>query len=219
MDYHTLIGHARFPSFLATIDADIARSYRELRCPKCGGVLDRSDFFRGIGFGITEESGKNARRRNSFCCRVDGCRHRVTPPSLRFTHGKWFLSVMIVFMTAMQHGITPERRAELQKQLGISRQTIARWRVWWRDTFANSAMWRVWRSRCHGVHDDALPDGLLHHFQSSSKSAYHGLLRVCAVVGAWRIADPSALFTIVEGRMAARTFTQFMCAENFKNNE
>jgi len=219
MDYHTLVRHPSFPSYLGKIDADIAQFYDEQGCGKCHGPLDRSDYFRSTGFGITEASDKEARRRHSLCCRVDGCRSRVTPPSLRFAKGKWFLSVVIVLMTAMQHGITAERRTELQKQLGISRQTIDRWRKWWRETFVASPMWHIWRSRCPLANGAALPDALLLHFQASAKTPCHALALLCALIGSCRIADPTPVFKIVQGRLERGDFAQYTCGENRQSNE
>ena len=212
MNYHDLILHPSFLPYLSRIDGDIALFFKKKGCP-CGGVLDRADFRRKKGFGITEASGEEARRRDSFCCREDGCRCRLTPPSIRFLHGMWFASAVIVLLSAMQHGITPERRAQLQRQLGVSRQTIDRWRKWWQETFVPCEMWLVWRARCQLRDKEGLPDGLLRILRESAETPPHALVLVCTLIGCWRIADPTSIFTIVQGRLADDDFPQNMCAD------
>jgi hypothetical protein len=209
MDYHSILTDPSFPSFLAKIDAEIAELFRDQGC-NCGGKLHRSNFLRSLGFGLTEESDKAARVRYSFSCAEDGCRKRMTPPSLRFIHGKWFLSVVIIFMSALQHGLTGERRAELIRHLGVSNQMINRWRKWWQETFVKSAMWRTWRSRCVVESGDAVVDALLQHFSAATKTLRDAVVLMCTLVGACRVDDPTALFTIVQGHLDAATNTQSM---------
>ena len=39
--------------------------------------------------------------RFSFCCAVDGCRKRATPPSLRFLGRKVYLATVVTLISAM----------------------------------------------------------------------------------------------------------------------
>jgi hypothetical protein len=67
--------------------------------------------------------------RFSFYCAVDGCRHRATPPSLRFLGGRVYLATMVVLISAILHGATTPRVTRLSQPIGVSRRTVARWRA------------------------------------------------------------------------------------------
>ena len=47
---------------------------------------------------------KPQRIRLSFCCDRDGCRKRVTPPSVRFLGRKVFLAVAVILISAITKG-------------------------------------------------------------------------------------------------------------------
>ena len=79
---------------------------------------------------------RSIRQRFSFCCAADGCRKRTTPPSLRFLGRKVYLATVVTLVSAMQHGATAARLERLSAALGVDRRTVARWRAWWRSTFA-----------------------------------------------------------------------------------
>ncbi|MEI8033830.1 MAG: hypothetical protein WCH05_10880, partial [Chlorobiaceae bacterium] len=52
-----------------------------------------------------------------------------------------------VLISAMVHGIKPERLGTLRQTIGIDRRTLERWRQWWLDTFVRSAFWKEARAR------------------------------------------------------------------------
>ena len=74
-------------------------------------------------------------RRLSFCCAVDGCRSRATPPSVRFLGPKVYSGAVVILAAAMQHGPSKKRVAHLEVLLGIGRRTLVRWRRWWTEAF------------------------------------------------------------------------------------
>jgi hypothetical protein len=80
--------------------------------------------------------------RFSFSCAREGCRRRVTPPSFRFLSRRVYWGAIFVLVSAMQHGATPERRAELRAVFGMCPRTLERWRRWWHETFALSGFWK-----------------------------------------------------------------------------
>ena len=97
---------------LLKFDADLAAQARAGRCPWCGGPLHSAKYERkprgalvGLPEGYTE--------RYSFCCGRDGCRHRVTPPSLRFLGRKVYLGVVVVLASMMRHGVNAARAASI----------------------------------------------------------------------------------------------------------
>lgn len=131
---------------LEKCDDDLAQSCRAGGCLKCGGRLDRSDFRRKPRGGPEETKGVETWR-DSFCCDVDGCRKRHTPPSVRFLGRKHYWGVVVVLMAALQHGVKPARVEILRARLGIDRRTLERWRTWWLATFVESKFWKEVRAR------------------------------------------------------------------------
>ena len=75
--------------FLLSVDKDLAECARRNGCPS-GGRLHYADYPRAPRSGLGDLP--NAYRyRFSFCRDRDGCRKRVTPPSVRFLGRKVFL--------------------------------------------------------------------------------------------------------------------------------
>ena len=134
---------SRFFHLLTELDRQIAESVRSEGCVFCGGVLHRGDYPRKPRGGVAMD-GQDDPRRHSFCCAEEGCRRRTTPPSVRFLGRKVYLAVVVILVTALQHGLSPRRRQELIDRLDLSPKTFYRWRRWWREEFATSATWRWW---------------------------------------------------------------------------
>jgi hypothetical protein len=161
--YHNLPSDARFWSFLVSIDEDLAETTRKQACP-CGGRLHCANYPRKPRGG-PDPLPETYRCRFSFCCERDGCRKRATPPSVRFLGRKVYLAVVVILVAAMRHGPTPRRVRELSAHFGADRRTIARWQVFWRDTFPDTPFWRVARARLvPDVDLAALPRALLDAF-------------------------------------------------------
>jgi hypothetical protein len=180
--YQRVLRDEKFLAFLAEVDADLASTTRAGGCPACGGVLDSASFPRkprALG-----ELGDGYGRRSSFCCRVDGCRRRRTPPSVRFLGRKVYIAAVVVLATAMQHGPTARRVAELQALLGIGRRTLARWQRWWREIFAASPSWRANRALVGApcVETATFPLSLLERFDGDERGRVLGVLRFIAPV-------------------------------------
>jgi hypothetical protein len=85
--------------------------------------------------------------RLSFCCNREGCRKRVTPKSVRFLGRKVYFAAVIVLVAAMRQGPTPRRVHELSKLFDVDSRTIARWRVFWREQFPQTAFWKAERGQ------------------------------------------------------------------------
>lgn len=161
--YHPLPDGAGFWSFLFTIDQDLAETARKQGCP-CGGRLHRANYPRkprGTPVQIPEPE----RVRLSFCCDRDGCRQRVTPPSVRFLGPKVYLGAVVLLISAMRQGPSPRRVRELSQLFGADRRTIARWQVFWREHFPQTPFWKQARALLAPVVDVAtLPLALLTAF-------------------------------------------------------
>ena len=83
------------------------------------------------------------RYRLSFCCARDGCRKRVTPPSVRFLGRKVYLGAVVILVSAMRQGPTPRRVRELTELFGASRRTIYRWRDFWNEHFPKTKILEI----------------------------------------------------------------------------
>lgn len=130
---------------LPRIDADLAASTRANGCPVCGGRLDVANYPRKPRG--ADGLGDDYDLRASFCCAVDGCRRRCTPPSVRFLGRKVYLGAVVVLVSALAHGPTKTSLTKLSALLGITRRTLARWCRWWSTTFATSRFWESLRGR------------------------------------------------------------------------
>lgn len=163
---HRVIGQASFYALLLRIDEDLAEEVRRARCP-CGGPRHRANYQRsprGTPVCVPEEYGL----RLSFCCGLEGCRKRATPPSVRFLGRRWYLGAVVVVACVLANGASPWRLRELDRRLEgpIPRRTLARWRRWWREVFPETAFWAEARARfARPVAEKRLPESLVERFE------------------------------------------------------
>ena len=179
--YLTLVSDGTLYETLWQIDQFLAEEVRRGGCG-CGGKLHHSDYLRKPRGGPAEiDPGQG--KRLSFCCDVDGCRKRAAPPSVRFLGRKVYQAVVVVVASAMQRGMTRARAGRLGTLIGVSRRTLARWRRWWRTTFARSAFWQAARSRFQPpISATALPLRLLDRFPGDLRAQLVALLRFLAPI-------------------------------------
>ncbi len=174
---HALLSGSTLYKMLPAIDRDLAATARAAGC-SCGGVLHTADYPRKPRGG-PEELPHEYASRLSFCCAVDGCRKRTTPPSVRFLGRRVYLAAVVVLATAMQGGITAKRASRLHELLGVSLRTLKRWRAWWRLQFIESSFWKNARGRFSPPVDvRALPASLLERFSGDDERA--GLIQTLA---------------------------------------
>src|SRR5208282_308532 len=122
--------------------------------------------------------GREHAERFSFCCAVDDCRKRATPPSLRFLGRHVYLATVVTLISALMLGATPSRLARLSVVPGLDRRTLARWRVWWRSTFTESPFAPVAMAAVVPPLDiAALPVSLLERFGGDMREQLVALLR------------------------------------------
>ena len=141
---HRLPRDASFWQFLFSIDQDLAEAARKTACP-CGGRLHRANYPRKPRG--ADHLPEPYQRRLSFCCDRDGCRQRVTPPSVRFLGRKVYLGAVVVLVAAVRQGPSPQRVRELSQLFGVDRRTIARLQVFWREHFPQTPFWKANRCR------------------------------------------------------------------------
>ncbi len=135
-----LLADARFFELQLKFDADLAAEARAGRCGDCGGRLDSARYPRKPRGAMTKLP-DDYETKFSFCCAR--CRHRNTPPSVRFLGRRVYLGAVVVLASAMQQGLTPMRAQRLHELLGVSRRTLDRWRAWWREAFVESDFWKA----------------------------------------------------------------------------
>jgi hypothetical protein len=143
--YHDLPRVARFWLVLCAIDQDLAQTARKKAC-HCGGRWHTANYLRKPR-GTPRQLPEQQCLRLSFCCDRDGCRKRMTPPSVRFLGPKVYLGVVVILISALRQGPTPRRVRELSARFGADRRTIARWQVFWREHFPQTPFWKIGRGR------------------------------------------------------------------------
>ena len=169
-----LLGDPAFHEFLLEIDRDLAARMRAARCLACGGPLDAGHYQRKPRGG-PEGLGAEHAQRFDFCCRVEGCRKRHLPPSMRFLGRRVYLGAVVLLVSAMEHGASPGRLREL---LGVSGRTLRRWSRWWQATFPATGFWTAARGLfATPVAEERLPLTMLERFAGDARARTVAALR------------------------------------------
>jgi hypothetical protein len=122
---------------LTTIDeAIVAQAARE-PCGDCGGPLHRGDYPRKPRGGLLAIAAEALGRRFSLCCGRDGCRHRATPPSVRFLGRRVYVGAIVVLASAV--ALAAATVSAAVRATGVPARTTRRWRHWWRGPFTTSS--------------------------------------------------------------------------------
>jgi len=81
---------------------------------------------------------------------------------------KVYFGVIVTLITAMAHGVSSSRAASLRSAVGVSRQTLTRWRDWWLGYFPATSFWQEVRGRFATQPDlRVLPKSLLEPFSAA----------------------------------------------------
>ena len=138
--FRNFLADQQLYQLLERVDADLAEEARREGCC-CGGKLHRADYERKAR-GVPQWN-----KRYSFCCDQEDCRRRRTPESVRFLGRKVYAGLIVVLISAMLHGLKPERVRSIREVSNISPSTLKRWRQWWLDNFVRSSFWKAMRAR------------------------------------------------------------------------
>lgn len=150
-----------FHELLEFDERELGRA-QQAGCPKCRGRLDRGDYprkCRGLPKGLESTFCK----RFSLCCSSEGCRKRLTPPSVRFLGRRVYAGVVVLAASLM---------TLLTVELGVPRRTHGRWEAWWRNTLPETAFWQVARADVMPPVDvERLPESLFERFGGVESAA------------------------------------------------
>lgn len=173
----------RIYRFLEKVDLDLAEKTRQGGCCFCSGKLHRA-FYKRKPRGVSAwPKDPKETRRCSFCCDQEGCRRRHTPPSVRFMGRLVYAGLVVVLVSAMVHGLTPQRVEALRQALSIDCRTLERWRQWWLGLFVNSSFWKEARARfMPSLAHQTLPLSLCQAFQIERRDRLLELLKFLAPI-------------------------------------
>ncbi len=121
---------------LTAIDVAIVERAAQEPCRDCGGPLYRGDYPRKPRGGEIAAPAEGFVRRFSLCCGRDGCRHRATPPSVRFLGRRVYVGAVVILASVVALAAASVRAAE--RTTGIAARTSRRWLRWWRGPFTTS---------------------------------------------------------------------------------
>jgi hypothetical protein len=169
---HALLQDPKFLSLLLRIDCEFAAQRRADGC-RCGGNLHCADYPRKPR-GIPTSLRPAHSSRLSLCCAV--CRTRSTPLSVRFLGRRVYLALAVVLVSASRTEATATG-VRLGVELGVARQTMQRWQVWWTEQFPLTPLWRATCARFMPPADVlGFPATLLERFTGSPANSLMRLL-------------------------------------------
>lgn len=169
---HALLSDPNFHALLLRIDQEQAAQTRAERCA-CGGALHSADYPRKPR-GCPPACREIHALRLSFCCAA--CRQRSTPQSVRFLGRRVYLALAVVLVSARPAGPTDVAQ-RVQDAVGVARRTLARWRLWWREQFPGTALWRAGCAQfMPPVPEAELPGALISRFTGPPHEALMRLL-------------------------------------------
>ena len=161
-------------------DERAAERVRASGCAHCGGRLHVSNYPRKArGLSAEGETAGAYEKRLSLCCGRDGCRHRATPPSVRFLGRKVYAALAILLVSAGREADTGAPPAIAVTRDAPSWATRRRYRFWWAVEFFRTPWFADLAGRLAEpvVAVDA-PASLLERFVGSLGERITGLLRL-----------------------------------------
>ena len=168
---HEIAVDDKFIGHLESEDARVAARTQAGGCPHCQGRLDRADYPRKPRGGDIAPAGEGIVRRISLCCAREGCRRRVTPPSLVFMGRRVYLAV-VVWLACLraERSVTP-------RAISPPQRTMARWLDWFRNILPGTDFFTAARARLSPPIEDvaSLPGALLQRF-IGKRTAADGLV-------------------------------------------
>jgi hypothetical protein len=166
---HAVLQDRNFYLLLERADEGRAAEVQAAGCG-CGGRLHSARYPRKPRGEPRRGSSSAAVKRHSFCCAQ--CRRRCTPMSVRFLGRRVYWGALVLLATALAHGFTARRLAQLKGLLGVPARTLLRWRQWWCTEFIVTPLWIAQCGRFVPAPDSALlPASLLERFTAPDEPA------------------------------------------------
>jgi hypothetical protein len=175
--YREMLRDARFFELLLRIDEQTCQEARSRRCSYCGGPLYSAHFARKPQGGPhPEELPEGYEIRFDLCC--GRCRRRTLPESVRFLGRKVYFAVVVAVATVVSRGADRGALRLLRQQLGVSWNTVKRWKTWWQQ-LTGSAFWQRIRGTLPvGLDVGDLPKSLLDCFDGKPAERMQQLLKL-----------------------------------------
>jgi hypothetical protein len=168
------LGREFFDRLMEIDRAIVARAAAE-RCRDCGGPLHRGDYPRKPRVGLLALGAEVWGHRFSLCCGRDGCRHRATPPSVRFLGRRVYVGAAVILASAL--ALVAVSAGAVVRRTGVPARTMRRWLRWWRGPFVASASFVDLSARLVPAPDRrALPASLLDRLASDRAASVAKLL-------------------------------------------
>jgi transposase len=195
--WHAFVLDDNFFSFLQEIDLKIASQVAQAGCPWCGGRLHRSDFERKPRSDLfVAPTVELPQRRLSFCCGVQGCRRRVTPPSVVFLGRRVYLGAVVVVASAvalvrdMVASLAAHAPATQLPATQVPARTLRRWSRWWQAELTVTSLFVALRGLLASPVDTArLPCSLLERLSGGAVEQLTALLKLLAPLTTGSVAD------------------------------
>lgn len=163
--FHEIELDSSFFGQLHRVDEALCAAAQAKGCACCQGRLDRADYSRKPRGGWFGTAGEGETKRFSLCCATEGCRKRVTPPSVRFWGRRVYLSVVVVLASIYATGAVGAGGGTLRAATGVPARTLRRWVLWWQTVFVLGSFYRVAQGNFSSpVEAQELPAGLLSRF-------------------------------------------------------
>jgi hypothetical protein len=160
---------------LTAIDAAIVERAAAEKCRDCGGPLHRGDYARKPRGGLVAPWAESVVRRFSLCCGRDGCRHRATPPSVRFLGRRVYVGAVVILASMM--GLAAASARAAARTSGVPARTTRRWHRWWRGPFTTTAPFVELSARLvPSVARSALPASILDRLEGGPATRIARLL-------------------------------------------
>ena len=81
-----------------------------------------------------------------------------------------YFAAVVILVSVLRQGPTPMKISKLEELVGVSAQTINRWRRWWLETIARSRFWAAARGHFRTpVDEKSLPLALLRAFDGEGE--------------------------------------------------
>jgi hypothetical protein len=113
---------------LRALDEAIVKRTAKEQCRDCCGPLHRGDYPRMPRGGVMPIEAEGFDRRFSLCWGREGCRHRTTPPSVRFLGRRVYIGAVVVMASAVMLATMVVNA--VVATTGVPARTTQRWLRW-----------------------------------------------------------------------------------------